>query len=203
MAICLGLIVVLGTFLLGQSNTQRTSGSAEGRGMAIVGEARIGGPFTLTNHFGEPVDQSILEGQSTFVFFGFTYCPDFCPMGLQKIKIAKDIIGDAAADVRTVFITIDPERDTPEALKSYLDSPVIPDGALGLPGTPEQIRSAADTFIAQYERAPGSEGADYLMNHSTYIYLMGPDGKFDRLFLHSDAPSEIAEGLRQHLGAVG
>jgi protein SCO1 len=187
-------IAVVGAYLIGQMANPPIE-----RGMQIAGEAKIGGPFSLIDQTGAPVDESLLVGQSSFVFFGFTHCPDFCPMGLQKIAIAKEMVGARADDVQTVFISIDPERDTPESLASYIDTEVFPKPIKALTGTPDAIAAAAEAFIAQYERAPGGDDDDYLMNHTTFIYLMGPDGVFDRLFLHSDDPAEIAEGLRQHL----
>ena len=203
-AVLLGGAASVLLFAIAQFSTPtRPASTITTGGVQVVGDARIGGPFSLVNQHGERVDESLLQGKTSFVFFGFTYCPDICPLGLQKIDLALDMVGEDAADVQTVFISIDPARDTPEALASYLSADVFPDNIVGLTGTEEEVAAAARAYGAFYAREdmPGS-AADYLMNHSTQIYLMGPDGALDRLFTHASAPSDIAAGLRDHLSVA-
>lgn len=141
-----------------------------------TGQADVGGPFQLVDHDGRPVDQSMLEGKWSLVFFGFTYCPDFCPTTLAALEATKQRLGDKAKNLQIIFISVDPERDTPQALKDYLSSEGFPEGVIGLTGTPAQVRAAADAYKAFYQKV--GEGEDYTMNHSLTVYLMGPDGQF-------------------------
>ena len=141
-----------------------------------TGQADVGGPFQLVDHDGRPVDQSMLEGKWSLVFFGFTYCPDFCPTTLAALEATKQRLGDKAKNLQIIFISVDPERDTPQALKDYLSSEGFPEGVIGLTGTPAQVKAAADAYRAFYQKV--GEGEDYTMNHSLTVYLMGPDGQF-------------------------
>ena len=141
-----------------------------------TGQADVGGPFQLVDHDGRPVDQSMLEGKWSLVFFGFTYCPDFCPTTLAALEATKQRLGDKAKNLQIIFISVDPERDTPQALKDYLSSEGFPEGVIGLTGTPAQVRAAADAYKAFYQKV--GDGEDYTMNHSLTVYLMGPDGQF-------------------------
>ena len=141
-----------------------------------TGQADIGGPFQLVDHEGRAVDESLLQGKWSLVFFGFTYCPDYCPTTLAALDATQARLGDKARDLQIVFISIDPERDTPKALKDYLSSDGFPEGVIGLTGTPEQVKAAADAFKAFYQKV--GEGEGYTMNHTLTVYLMGPDGRF-------------------------
>ena len=156
-----------------------------------TGTALIGGPFQLVDQEGRAVDQTLLDGKWTLVFFGFTYCPDFCPTTLASIEATERLLGDRAADLQTVFITVDPERDTPEALKTYLSSEGFPEGVIGLTGTPEQVDVAAKAYRAIYQKV--GEGDAYTMNHSLTVYLMGPDGQFRSAIAHDLGPQRSAE----------
>ena len=147
------------------------------------GQPDVGGTFQLTDHDGRAVDQSMLEGKWSLVFFGFTYCPDFCPTTL------------AAENLQIVFISVDPERDTPQALKDYLSTDGFPEGVIGLTGTPEQVRAAADAYRAYYQKV--GEGEGYTMNHSLTVYLMGPDGKFRTTVAGELGPERSAAIIEQ------
>lgn len=154
----------------------RPAGGLQPGEVVSTGQADVGGPFQLVDHDGRPVDQTMLEGKWSLVFFGFTYCPDYCPTTLQALDATKQRLGDKAKDVQIVFVSVDPERDTPQALKDYLSSDGFPEGVIGLTGAPEQIKAAADAYRAYYQKV--GEGEDYTMNHSLTVYLMGPDGRF-------------------------
>lgn len=158
------------------------------------GEAKVGGPFQLVNQDGQPVDQSVLNGKWSVVFFGFTYCPDFCPGTLQMLEAAKRELGPQADDLQIVFVTVDPQRDKPQALKDYLSADGFPQGVVGLTGTPEQVKAAADAYRAYYQKV--GTGEDYTMNHSLTIYLMGPDGKFRSALTHDLGPQRGAQVIR-------
>lgn len=160
-----------------------------------TGQAAVGGPFQLVDQNGVSVDQSVLNGKWTVVFFGFTYCPDYCPATLATLAATSEQLGDVAKDLQIVFITVDPERDTPQALKDYLSSDGFPPGVIGLTGTPEQVAGAARSYRAYYEKS--GEGEGYTMNHSLTIYLMGPDGQFRSSFAHDLGPERSAQLIRR------
>jgi len=149
-----------------------------------------GGPFQLGHQEGRTVDQTLLNGKWSLVFFGFTYCPDYCPTTLAVLEATKQGLGDRADDLQIIFITVDPERDTPSALKDYLSSDGFPEGVVGLTGTPEQVRAAADAYRAVYQKV--GEGEAYTMNHSLTVYLMGPDGKLRSALGHDLGPERSA-----------
>lgn len=156
-----------------------------------TGQPSVGGPFTLTNQDGQVVDQSILKDKWTLVFFGFTYCPDYCPTTLGVLNAVQERMGDKAKDLQIVFISIDPERDTPKLLKDYLSSDGFPKGVIGLTGTPEQTAQVAKAYRAFYQKV--GEGEGYTMNHSLTVYLMGPDGKFRSAVAHDLGPDRTAK----------
>ena len=155
-----------------------------------AGGADIGGDFRLVDQGGRAVDQELLKGKWTAVFFGFTSCPDVCPATLQNLQAASERLGPAAKDLQVVFISVDPERDTPEALKSYTASFDFPGGMRALTGTPEQVRDAAKAWKAYYRKQ--GEGPDYTVDHFTSIYLMDPRGRFSRLLPHGLTPQQMA-----------
>lgn len=167
-------------------------------GAVQTGVADIGGPFSLIDQDGvRRTDQDFL-GRYMLVFFGFTYCPDVCPTTLAVLSAALGEVGPGADNIVPVLITVDPARDTPEALKPYLAA--FGPNFVGLTGTEEEIASVADAYHAYYEIVEG-EGDDYTLNHSTVIYLMGPDGKFVTNYSLTMGPSAIAADLKDMLSA--
>ncbi|KPF84011.1 hypothetical protein IP70_17665 [alpha proteobacterium AAP38] len=162
------------------------------------GRAAIGGPFSLTDHTGQPVTQDILKGKISLVYFGYSFCPDICPTDLQLIGQALDQMTDEErADAQALFITIDPERDTAQQLAGYV--PLFHPQIRGLTGTPEQIDAAARAYRAYYKKVSAEEAgtSDYLMDHSAFIYLMDRNGTFVRVFGHGVEPAEMLEWFRK------
>jgi protein SCO1/2 len=180
-ALALGLITMV--VVKGREQSAQVAESGTGQPM-------VGGPFTLTNQDGQVVDQSILTDKWTLVFFGFTYCPDYCPTTLGVLNAVQERMGDKAQDLQIVFISIDPERDTPQLLKDYLSSDGFPKGVIGLTGTPEQTAQVAKEYRAFYQKV--GEGEGYTMNHSLTVYLMGPDGQFRSAVAHDLGPDRTA-----------
>jgi len=166
-------------------------------GGTATGQPLVGGPFQLVNQDGQSVDQTLLDGRWSLVFFGFTYCPDFCPTTLTALEATRQRLGPGADTLQIVFISIDPDRDTPRALKDYLSSDGFPPGVIGLTGTPEQVADAARTYRAYYEKV--GEGDSYTMNHSLTVYLMGPDGRFRSALAHDLGPERSAQLIRRVL----
>jgi protein SCO1/2 len=166
-----------------------------GAGGTMLASA-IGGPFRLTDQNGKTVTDADLKGKWSLVYFGYTHCPDACPTALNDISIAMEELGAKRAAVRPVFITVDPERDTPDTLKSYVTSFDAP--ILALTGTAEQVAQAAKAYRVYYAKHPEA-GGDYSMDHSSVIYVMDPDGRFTASFTHESTPEQIAERLKKLL----
>jgi len=149
----------------------------------------IGGPFRLVDQNGNIVTNTDLKGKWLLVYFGYTHCPDACPTTLNNIALALRDLGAAKQQVRPVFITIDPERDTSQALKDYaaaFDAPL-----LALTGSAEAIARAAAEYRVYYAKRP-EPGGDYLMDHTAVIYVMNPEGRFTASFTSEDPPEQIA-----------
>lgn len=162
-----------------------------------TGSAEIGGPFALVNQDGKPVTDADFKGKLLLVYFGYTFCPDACPTALGVMASAIDKLDVAGERVTPILITIDPARDTPQALKDYVGN--FHPRLVGLTGTEEQIAKAAKEYRVFYQKQSGATGADYLMDHSTLIYLMGADGKFLTYFGPQATPAELAEAIRRYL----
>ncbi|MBC7669326.1 SCO family protein [Caulobacter sp. DWR2-3-1b2] len=156
--------------------------------------ALIGGPFQLVDQDGQPVTEKVLNGQWNAVFFGFTYCPDVCPGTLQALATASDQLGPKAKDLRIVFVSVDPARDTPQQMKAYLSADYLPRNTLGLTGTPEQTAAAAKAYRV-YSKKVG-DGPDYTVDHTTVIYLVDPKGRFVKPLAYGLPPEEIARQIK-------
>ncbi len=161
----------------------------------------LGGPFSLVNHEGRAVTQADFAGGFMLVYFGFTYCPDVCPTELGIIATAMDLLGEQERRVTPVLISIDPERDTPEALADYVSR--FHPRMVGLTGTAEQVAAAARAYRVFYAKVNRPEMSQYLMDHSSFIYLVGPDGRVRTLFRPETAPEAIAQSVRAHMRTAG
>ncbi len=137
--------------------------------------ASVGGPFSLVDQDGKPVTEKAFAGATHLVFFGFTHCPDVCPTTLQQISDVLAALGPRGKGMRVAFITVDPERDTPESLKTYLSS--FDPRITGLTGTPEQVAAAVKNYRAYARKVPGKEG-DYTMEHTALVYVMDGQNRF-------------------------
>ena len=164
---------------------------------APPGTKNIGGAFQLTNQDGKTVSDSDYRGKYMLVYFGYTYCPDMCPTGLQSIGRAIDGLGADAEKVGAMFITIDPARDTVEKLKTYMSSfnPKIE----GLTGTGQQIAAAASAYQVYYAKGEQVEDNEYVMDHSSLIYLMNTDGSFITTFPEDADAAAIVDAIRNQL----
>lgn len=162
--------------------------------------AAIGGPFTLTDQFGKIRRDTDFRGHWMLVYFGFTHCPDICPMGLSTLTQALVELGPEGEQVQPIFITLDPERDSVEVLKPYMAE--FSSRWLGLTGTAAQIHTIAEAYKVYYAREDTPDSAvDYTINHSGFIYLLGPDGTYRTHFRHNDTARTIADGIRARLAA--
>lgn len=189
-AVLLLVVIVSGTFWFLQGPEP---------GEARYGEALVGGPFTLTDQNGQRVSEQDFVGRFMLIYFGYTFCPDFCPMSLSTMAGALDLLpAEQAEQVVPILITIDPERDTVAQLAQY--APLFHPRLVALTGTLEEIKQAASAYRVYFAKAGEvADNADYLMDHSTFIYLVGPDGKYRTHFSHSATAEEMAEGVREAL----
>jgi protein SCO1/2 len=185
----LSLVLAMATAGCGPQTAIQSGGEAASSGAAL-----IGGPFQLVDQDGKTVDQRLLDHRWSAVFFGYTYCPDVCPTTLQTLAQAKARLGGAAKDLQVVFISIDPDRDTPAQLKSYLATAAFPQPTVGLTGSPTQVAAAAKAYRVYYQKQ--GTGPGYTVSHSAVVYLMDPKGKFDRVITESLTPAEMAAQIQ-------
>lgn len=159
--------------------------------------AQIGGPFRLTGIDGQPFDSESLKGKAYAVFFGFTHCPEVCPTTLNDISLAMDKLGPAAENFRAVFITVDPERDTPEVLKAYMQS--FDPRLIALTGSAQDIAKVAKSFRVYYAKQPTSDGS-YVMDHTSLVFLMNKQGQFTSTLDFEEDPDTKLAKIRRLAG---
>ncbi|WP_315745191.1 MULTISPECIES: SCO family protein [unclassified Bradyrhizobium] len=167
-----------------------------GGGRNIAAPAAIGGPFQLTDQNGQTVTEKSLQGRPTLIFFGFTHCPDVCPTSLFEISEVLRAMGQDADRVNAYFISVDPERDTPSAMKDYLSS--FDPHLRGLTGDPAVMAKVISEYRVYAKKVPLKDG-DYTMDHTALVYLMDHDGRFVAPFNLKRTPDEAASELKKYL----
>jgi protein SCO1 len=190
------LIFVIGAGILAAALALQYAHLAGGP-LEASGTASIGGDFTLVDQHGQTRRPADFRGKLMLVFFGFTYCPDVCPTELQVIGEAVDLLGPKGEAVQPVFITVDPERDTPEQLRPYAES--FHPRLVALTGTPEQVREAARAYKVFYAKRPQKDGGDYLVDHSSFVFLMDRDGRYLAHFNPATTPEQMAAAISKRL----
>jgi protein SCO1/2 len=181
LALCLGVIAFVG---------------GRGGGTGGVQAAAVGGPFRLIDQAGQPFSDQDLKGKSFLVFFGFTHCPEVCPTTLFEISEIMRMLGSDADRTAALFITVDPERDTPAAMKEYMSS--FDPHVRGLTGDAASLAEVAKAFRVYYKKVP-LEGGDYTMDHTAIVYLMDKEGRFVSPFNMRRTAEVAAADLRKHL----
>ena len=176
---------------------KQSRSAAELMDAVMWGKEPIGGPFTLIDHTGKTRTEADFRGKLLLVYFGFTYCPDICPTDLQAMNAGIEKLGPAGDIVQPLFVTVDPERDTAAHLAQYVG--LFHSRLIGLTGNTEQVRRAADAYRVHYVRV--AFGANYTIDHSAFIYLMGRDGAYLGFFPPGTSPDQIATVVRPHLTA--
>jgi cytochrome oxidase Cu insertion factor (SCO1/SenC/PrrC family) len=162
------------------------------------GTPLIGGPFTMINQKGETVTEKTYAGKYMLMFFGFTFCKDVCPAELQVMTAALSQMGADADKIIPITVSVDPERDTPEVMASYVSN--FDKRLQGLTGSPEQVAAIARAYHVFYKKVPNPDDPkDYEMDHSSILYVMGPDGKFLKHFTYSTDAKALAEDLEKVL----
>lgn len=175
---------------------------AQCRASAVAGGAgQIGGPFTLVDETGQTVTDVDVIDEPTLIYFGYTYCPDICPYDAARNAEAVTILEEQGKIVKPVFISIDPERDTPEQLADFTD--YLHPRMLGLTGTPEQVAAASKAYRTYFKKQPSEDGDDYyLVDHSTFSYLTLPGEGFVEFFRRDIPADKMAEQIGCFLDAM-
>jgi protein SCO1/2 len=153
----------------------------------------------LIDQYGKKRTDTEFRGKLLIVYFGYTTCPDICPTDLMQIGLAIDRLGTAGNEIQPIFISVDPERDTPDVLARYV--PSFHQRLIGLTGTPQQIRAVADAYKAYYAEYVPQDGGTYLIDHTGFIYLMGRSGEYLGFFPPGTSAGRMVDIIRQHLAA--
>ncbi|HWX46943.1 MAG TPA: SCO family protein [Roseomonas sp.] len=162
----------------------------------------MGGPFSLVDQDGRARTERDFHGRWALLYFGYTFCPDVCPTELATMAAALDLLpAEVAGQVVPVFITVDPQRDTPAQMKNYV--PLFHPRLTGLTGSADQVAAAIKAFRVFAEKREATGAADYLMDHSSFLYLLGPDGRLRTIFRGGIAAETLAAGLRRRIAATG
>lgn len=198
-AAAVGLVAV-GLVLSGVLPIDGSSRQAAVTGAATQGRSQIGGPFRLTSHTGATVTDGDLKGKPFGVFFGFTHCPEVCPTTLFEITQRMKELGPDADRITFVFVTVDPERDTKEALADYMQA--FDPRIIALTGTPDEIAAVAKAYKAFYRKVP-TDGGGYTMDHTAIVYLMDKEGRFtSSIDYHENKDTQLVK-LRRVVAAAG
>ena len=190
------LLPLAALFLVACSN--EPEGPARVGKVVTTGEAQIGGDWELVDQTGAVRTDDDFLGKPQLVYFGFSYCPDVCPASLSRMGAIADQVDPDGDDLHYLFITVDPERDTPEALAQYVTAEPFAPGLVGLTGTPEQVDAAKEAFrvYAQKVEDDGS-AADYLYDHSDFIYVLDEEGKFHDLISPDESATVAAVEIKR------
>lgn len=193
--------IAAATLLLGGGMTVAADAgepSAEELVQALLsGKAPVGGPFDLVDHTGQRRTDADFRGKLVLIYFGFTRCPDACPTELLAISLALDKLGRATDAVQPLFITVDPERDTPAVLADYVAS--FHPRLVGLTGEPAAIKTLAHAYKTFFARSAGGSAGNYSIDHTGFIYVVGPDGRYRDFLPPQLAPEQIADAIKPHL----
>ena len=195
MLIALGTIAVTAFVAWQRIADTRTTKTVDGVGLSTA--VKIGGPFALTNHLGKTVSDTAFKGGYLYIYFGYGYCPDVCPTELANMAATIDALGPQADQVQPLFITIDPERDTTEFLAEYVTQ--FHPQFIGLTGSLEEIAAVAMSYRVFYRKAKDENASEYLMDHSNFVYFMGPDGEFLTMFRGGTIPEALAETMTKYI----
>jgi protein SCO1/2 len=158
----------------------------------------LGGPFKLTDQDGRVVTDADFHGKWVLLYFGYTHCPDACPTAFNTIAEALDQLGSRREKIQPLFITLDPERDTPAVLREFTDA--FRAGIVGLTGSPAQIEAVAKEYRIDYKKRPDPENNDYSIDHTSIIFLISPQGQTLSLFSHETPPDRMARRIKEAIG---
>ena len=183
------VFVTLGRDIMSGNDTQQRS---------TQGKVNIGGPFQLVNGSGKTVSDMDFRGKYMILYFGYTFCPDVCPTSLGEIAAALDLLtADEIAQVVPVFISIDPERDTPKIVGEYVEH--FHERMIGLTGSIDAVKSVAKSYKAYFSKGEVDADGDYPVDHTSYTYVIGPDGQFITAYRHATPAKDMAKSLKDML----
>lgn len=197
--IIISSVLIAAVALIGFTTFQLSKGPGGLNGVITktTGKALIGGQFEILNHDGKMVSDKDFTGRYMLIYFGYTFCPDVCPTELQVMTGALELLGDEAKQIQPVFVSVDPGRDTPAVMKEYVGN--FYPGMIGLTGNAKQVAKIAKLYRVFYSKAAekGAAEDEYAMDHSSIMYLMGPDGKFVKHFGYGTDPEKLAKALKK------
>lgn len=180
---------------------QRAEGFAQCRQTTVAGGAgSIGGPFELVDHTGQTVRDTDVVDRPTLIYFGYTFCPDVCPLDTARNAQAADILLERGVDVKLAFISIDPQRDTPEVLADFVS--FMHPNMVGLTGSAEQVRAASTAYRTYYASQEADDPDYYLVDHTTFSYLVLPEHGFVEVFRRDVPPEALADQMRCFIDAA-
>ncbi len=183
------VFVTLGRDIMSGNDTQQRS---------TQGKVNIGGPFQLVDGSGKTVSDMDFRGKYMILYFGYTFCPDVCPTSLGEIAAALDLLtADEIAQVVPVFISIDPERDTPKIVGEYVEH--FHERMIGLTGSIDAVKSVAKSYKAYFSKGEVDADGDYPVDHTSYTYVIGPDGQFITAYRHATPAKDMAKSLKDML----
>ena len=190
------LLLALGAFVAGLVLFSAVIFIVTGRSPAPIAMSTVGGPFKLVDQNAKPITEQDFKGQPFLVFFGFTHCPDVCPTTLFEVSEIFRALGPEAKNLRAMFVTVDPERDTPAVIKDYLAS--FDPRITGATGDVDAITAAEKSYRVYAKKVP-TDGGGYTMDHTAIVYLMSKDGRFVAPFNMKRRPEEAAAELKRYL----
>lgn len=195
----ISLMVILAMYFIATSYYDPNS--VVRKGSAVVtgqGAPKIGGEFSVLNHNGEPVTANILKGKYSLIFFGFTHCPDICPTSMLVLNDVYDSLTEKQqSQVQVILASIDPERDTPAVMKDYVKT--FNDNFIGFTGSAQQMKDMAKKYLVYHVKKEPDESGAYSMDHSGFIYFMGPDGRYVKHFSHKDKAEDILKAVQSYV----
>lgn len=177
----------LGYLMLADRSDDRFAACRDGQ----VAGGDIGGPFTLVNSAGETVTDTDVLTKPSLIYFGYTFCPDICPLDTARNAAAVELLSRRGYDVTPVFISIDPKRDTPQVVGDFAAN--LDDRMIGLTGSPEQVQAASQAYRTYYKSHDDGSDPYYIVDHSTFTYLVLPEYGFEQFFRREASPEEIAD----------
>jgi protein SCO1/2 len=188
----------LGLFIAGVVAAYQIKQEESAHGIAVTA-TDFGGPFTLVNTNNETVTEKEFEGKWRLIYFGFTYCPAICPTELQKMASALNDMGPVGEEIIPIFISVDPERDTVDVMRRYVE--LFHPRLIGLTGTVQQVEEAKKSYKIYSAKVKDDTMTDYTVDHSSFIYLMNPDDDLVRIFRIEDTAEEIIKITRKAFSA--
>lgn len=188
----IGALILGGLIAFAQISAERGSGASQ----SIPG-SQVGGPFALVNQDGEAVTEQNFAGKYKLIYFGFTYCPAICPTELQKITRVLKELGPAGENIQPLFISVDPERDTPKVIKDYIS--MFDKRFVALTGTPAQIDQVKKDYRIYANKVQDENNSDYTVDHSSFIYLMSPDNQLISIYRMEDDAAYMVSDIQQKI----